>query len=227
VGTLAFNFRVLLPLMAESVFHGGAGVYGLLSSVMGVGTLLGALLAAGRARPTRALLVGSTVFFGLLMIGAAVAPNLALELIVLVPLGAVSIMFVATANSTLQLNSSDAMRGRVMALYSVVFLGSTPIGSPFVGWLAEAIDVRVAFLVPGIATLAGGVWTMYGLRKAKLAEGKVEVAPVPEDPAFRVETAPRPVRAAGSAGRRIRIAAVELMTRRHHRNPRSEEELPD
>ncbi|MEA2460295.1 MAG: hypothetical protein QOH90_472 [Actinomycetota bacterium] len=227
VGTLAFNFRVLLPLMAESVFGGGAGVYGLLSSVMGVGTLFGALVSAGRARPSRALLVGSTVLFGALMIAAAAAPNLALELAALIPLGAVSIIFVATANSTLQLNSTDAMRGRVMALYSVVFLGSTPIGSPFVGWLAEAVNVRVAFLVPGVATLAAGIWAVYGLREAKLADGDIEIAPLPEDPSFWSHAIARPARTLEAAGRWIRGTAADLATRYHHRRPDRPGDLDD
>jgi MFS family permease len=228
VGTLAFNFRILLPLMASSTFGGGAGVYGLLSSVMGVGTLLGALLSAGRARPTRALLVGSTVLFGILMVAAAAAPTLLLEAIALVPLGAVSIVFVATANSTLQLNSSDAMRGRVMALYSVVFLGSTPIGSPIVGWLAENINPRVAFLVPGIATLAAGLVALYVLRASKLAEGRVEVASsLPDDPSFWSQAIARPVQTLGAAGRWIRVAAMDLATRKHHRRPTPPGELPD
>lgn len=228
VGTLAFNFRILLPLMARSTFHGGAGVYGLLSSVMGVGTLAGALLSAGRARPTRALLVGSTVLFGILMMAAGLAPTLTWELIALVPLGAVSIVFVATANSTLQLNSSDSMRGRVMALYSVVFLGTTPIGSPFVGWLAEAINARVAFLVPGVATLAGGLFAFYSLRKSQLAEGRVEgTGTLPEDPATWIQTIARPGRTLGAAGRWIRLTASDLATARHHPQPKERRDLPD
>ncbi|MEA2433871.1 MAG: hypothetical protein QOG54_1328 [Actinomycetota bacterium] len=228
VGTLAFNFRVVLPLMADSEFSGGAGVYGLLSSVMGIGTLFGALLSARRARPTRALLVGSAILFGVFMMAAGLAPNLGLELVALVPLGAVSIVFVATANATLQLNSSHAMRGRVMALYSVVFLGSTPIGGPFVGWLAEAFNARIAFLVPGMATLAGGIWAMYGLRKAKLAEGSVEVSPeLPEDPSFAWQAITRPVRAVGAAGRWIRYTAEDLAARSHHRSSRRSDGLDD
>jgi predicted MFS family arabinose efflux permease len=195
---------------------------------MGIGTLLGALVSAGRARPTRKLLVASTVLFGALMIAAAAAPTLALELAALVPLGAISIVFVATANSTLQLNSSDEMRGRVMALYSVVFLGSTPIGSPFVGWLAEAINVRVAFLVPGIATLAAGIWAFYLLRKATLAEGEIEVAtPLPEEPSFWSQAIAQPVRTFGAARRWVRFTAADLATRYHHRRESPPAETPD
>ncbi|MEA2475915.1 MAG: hypothetical protein QOC87_114 [Actinomycetota bacterium] len=184
VGTLAFNFRILLPLMVRDVFSGGAGLYGVLSSVMGVGTLIGALISAGRSKPTRRLLVGTTLAFGILMILAGIAPSLALEVAVLIPLGAVSIAFIATANSTLQLNSSDSMRGRVMALYSIVFLGSTPIGGPLVGWIAQSSSVGLAFVIPGIATAASGVAAMWALRRSTLAAGETDVPErLPEDPA--------------------------------------------
>lgn len=184
VGTLAFNFRVLLPLMARDVFSGGAGLYGSLSSVMGFGTLIGALISAGRAKPTRRLLVGTTLAFGILMIAAGVVRSLPLEIAVLIPLGAVSIAFIATANSTLQLNSDDSMRGRVMALYSIVFLGSTPIGGPLVGWIAQSSGVGLAFVIPGIATAASGVAAIWGLRRSTLATDEPADLPerMPEDP---------------------------------------------
>lgn len=172
VGTLAFNFRVLLPVMADEVFGGGAAVYGTLSSVMGAGTLAGALIAAAWAKPTRGLLVGSAIAFGVLIILGAMAPNLATALIVLFPLGAASIVFVATCNGVLQLNSSDAMRGRVMALYSVLFLGTTPIGGPLVGWLAEVLGPRRSFAFTGIATVAGGLAALRALRKARMLSGE-------------------------------------------------------
>jgi MFS family permease len=174
VGTLAFNFRVLLPLMATDVFKGGAGVYGTLSAIMGVGTLGGALAAAASKRPTKKLLVGSAFAFGVLIVAAAYAPGLVPEALVLVPLGAVSMIFIATCNSTLQLNSTDAMRGRVMALYSVLFLGTTPIGGPLVGWLAEVIGARATFASTGIATLAAAVVAGVGLRRRQLARASDE-----------------------------------------------------
>lgn len=174
VGTLAFNFRVLLPLMAEVAFNGDAGTYGLLSSTMGGGTFVGALIATWISRPTRALLVGAAFTFGILIVAAGAAPSLPLELVALFLLGAASIVFIATANSTLQLNSTDAMRGRVMALYSVVFLGSTPIGSPLVGLIAEHFGPRAALLVAGVATILGGVVALRGLRRARAARAARE-----------------------------------------------------
>jgi MFS family permease len=165
VGTMAFNFRVMLPLLATGPFHGGAGLYGLLSAVMGVGTLIGALIAASRARPTANLLVGSALAFGVLIMAAGAAPTIALEMVFLIPMGAISIIFIATCNTTLQLGSTDAMRGRVMALYSVVFLGTTPIGSPLVGWIAQTAGARASFYVAGGATLLGGLAALGALRR--------------------------------------------------------------
>ncbi|MFN2490212.1 MAG: MFS transporter [Actinomycetota bacterium] len=168
VGTLAFNFRVLLPVMADETFGGGAGTYGVLSAVMGAGTVIGALVVASRRRPTRPMLVGSALAYGALIVIAGLMPTLAFELAVLVPMGAAGIGFVSTANSMLQLNSSDAMRGRVMALYAVVFLGSTPIGSPLIGWIAERFGVRAGFLVGGVATLIAAAIALWTLGRGKL-----------------------------------------------------------
>jgi MFS family permease len=172
VGTMAFNFRVMLPLLATGPFHGGAGLYGMLSAVMGVGTLIGALISASRARPTRSLLIGSALAFGLLIIAAGAAPNLTTEIAVLLPMGALSIIFIATCNSTLQLRSTHAMRGRVMALYSVVFLGTTPIGSPLVGWIAQTAGPRASFYVAGGATVLGAVAALWALRRRAI-QGRV------------------------------------------------------
>lgn len=164
VGTLAFNFRVILPLMATHVFDGGAGAYGMLSAIMAAGTVGGALGAAATGRPNRRVLIWSAVAFGALIVVAAVAPSLLAEAVVLVPVGAVSMIFIATCNATLQLGSSDLMRGRVMALYAMLFLGTTPIGSPIVGWLAETIGVRETFALTGVATVAAalGAWALLG-----------------------------------------------------------------
>src|SRR3712207_2770563 len=104
---------------------------------MGVGSVLGALAGGARGRVSPALLYGSSAAFGALTLLAAGAPIFALQVAVLVPLGAASVTFAAGVNSALQLAAEPQMRGRVMALYSVVFLGSTPVGAPLVGWVAE------------------------------------------------------------------------------------------
>lgn len=172
VGTLALNFTVVLPLLASETFGGNAGTYGLLFSTLGLGSLLGALFAAGRREPSRRLLLISMFAFGTLMLAAAVAPSLWIELVVLLPLGVAAIAFQATGNSTLQVNSDPAMRGRVMALYGVVFLGTTPIGAPIVGLVSERYGPRLGLALGGAAILLAlatlGVW--YGLRRWRLAK---------------------------------------------------------
>jgi len=154
VGTFAFNFQVLLPVLAKHDFGGDAGTYGLMGSVLGVGAVIGALFAAARNRPTRRLILGSSLATGAFLVAAAASPNLPTVLVSLGFVGAASIIFIATANATLQLNCSDAMRGRVMALYTVVFLGSTPIGGPLIGWIAERFGARTGLLVGGAAAFA-------------------------------------------------------------------------
>jgi MFS family permease len=159
IGTLSFNFQVLLPLFARFTWHGTAATYALLTSAMGIGSVLGALAAGARGRVSPALLAGSAALMGTAQVAAGLAPTLALQVAVLVPLGAASVTFAAGVNSTLQLAAGDALRGRVMALYSVVFLGSTPIGAPIVGGLAEVAGPRAGLLLGGaaaLATAAGG-----------------------------------------------------------------------
>lgn len=163
VGTLAFNFSVLMPLMARFVFNSGASTFGLLMSFMGAGAFVGALVSANRARPSHRLLAFAGIAFGALLIGAALAPTLLIELAVLLPLGAAMITFQATANSLLQLNSDPAFRGRVMALYVMVFLGSTPIGGPIVGWVAEQFGARTGLGLGGIATVMASAVLLWGL----------------------------------------------------------------
>jgi MFS family permease len=152
-GTLSFNFQVLLPLLADFTWNGTASTYAALTAAMGVGSVTGALLAGARGRVSPALLVGSAAAFGGAMLLAAVAPTVELQLAALVPLGAASVTFAAGVNSALQIAVEPAMRGRVMALYSIVFLGSTPIGAPLVGWIADAAGPRAGLLVGAVAAL--------------------------------------------------------------------------
>ncbi|MGO8683378.1 MAG: MFS transporter [Thermoleophilia bacterium] len=165
IGTLAYNFGVILPLFARSVFHRGGGTYGALTTAMGIGALAGGLIIAARRRPDYRLLIGVTLAFGVSILAVAVAPSLLTVMVLLVPMGATSVMFIATANSLLQLNSSGAMRGRVMSLWAIVFLGSTPIGAPLIGWLAGHYGTRLALAVGGVATLLSAVWAGLVLRR--------------------------------------------------------------
>jgi MFS family permease len=154
VGALGLNYRVALPLLARFTFGGDASAYGALASIMAAGAVVGALAAARRGRPSRALLLGSVAVFGLLSFAAAAAPTLIAEAVVLAPLGVASMTFLATANSTLQLASSPEMRGRVMALYGLVFLGSTPLGGLLGGWMAGQFGPRSILLLSGVSSLA-------------------------------------------------------------------------
>jgi MFS family permease len=157
VGTLGYNFQAVLPLLARFTFHGGASTYAVLVAAMGLGAIVGALINGARESVTPALLVGAALVFGVLSLLAAGAPTLALEIAALAPLGAATVTLAASVNSSLQLASEPSMRGRVMALYSIVFLGSTPIGGPLSGWLSEAVDPRAALVMAGIAAIVGGL----------------------------------------------------------------------
>jgi MFS family permease len=157
VGTLGYNFQVILPLLARFSFQGGAATYTALAVAMAAGSVVGALAAGARGRVGPDLLVASAFGFGAVALIAAAAPTLPLELAALVPLGAASVTFAAGVNSSLQLDADPAMRGRVMALYSIVFLGSAPIGGPIVGWLGEAIDPRAGLVLAGAAGLLAAV----------------------------------------------------------------------
>ena len=150
VATFGMNFQVTNALMSREVFHTGAGLFGLASAVFAVGALGGALLAARRARPTMALLLSTAFAFSVLEVIGGFMPGYWSYLIVLVPTGLALLTFTTAANSAVQLGTTAAMRGRVMGLYMLVFLGGAPIGSPLVGWAAEAFGPRVSLLAGGV-----------------------------------------------------------------------------
>src|SRR5215207_8604918 len=160
-GTVTFNFQVLLPLLAADTWQGTAATYATLTAAMGVGSVLGALAAGARGRVTPELLVAAAALFGGAELLVALAPTLALQALALVPLGAASVTFAAGVNSSLQLAAAPALRGRVMALYSIVFLGSTPIGAPLVGWLAELAGPRSGLYAGAAAALAAAVYARW------------------------------------------------------------------
>ncbi len=170
VGTLSFNFQILLPLLASFTWHGTAATYTALAVAMGIGSVAGALAAGARGRVGPRLLVAAAAAFGVAELLVALAPTVELQLLALIPLGAVSVTFAAGINSSLQLAVEPSMRGRVMALYSVVFLGSTPIGAPLVGWIAEVAGPRSGLVVGAVAALAAAAG-------AKLAFERVRPAP--------------------------------------------------
>jgi MFS family permease len=161
IGVLAYNFTVTLALLAKGTFHGGVGTYSLLTSCMALGAVSGGLLAAHRARPTPRLLQVLALVFGGLMAAVACSPTLAVASVLIVLMGAASIGFIATANASLQLGAEPAMRGRVMALYAMAFLGTTPIGAPLVGAIAQWSNPRVAILTGAVATVVAAGLLMW------------------------------------------------------------------
>jgi MFS family permease len=166
VGTFAFNFTVTLPLLARVTFHQrSATQYGILMGCMGIGAVLGGLAVAHRSRPTPKLIALLAVAFGVSMTMVAFAPTLLWAQIALVPTGACSIAFISSANSTLQLNSGQQMRGRVMSLYSTAFLGTTPFGAPLVGLLIAATNPRIGVFLGALLTLLTGFWLVLVLRQ--------------------------------------------------------------
>ena len=168
VGTLGLNYRVALPLLARFAFDGGPGAYGALAAIRAAGSVAGALTVARRGRPTRALLVGSVAAFGLLSFAAALAPTIVVEAAFLFPIGAASLAFVATANSTVQLASSHEMRGRVMSLFGLVLLGSGPPSGLLSGWMAGQFGPRSILVLSGVScVLAAAVAALAGRGRAE------------------------------------------------------------
>jgi MFS family permease len=210
VGVFAFNFTVTLPLFAKVTFHGGAGLYSAFLAAMGAGAVAGGLFTAHRSRPSTHLLAVIGLFFGASIVAVALAPTETVALILLVVMGAGSISFVATNNATLQLRSDPNMRGRVMSLNAIAFLGSTPIGAPLLGYLSDVTSPRVALLVGGIATLAASVPLFFvatrqrgvaaPARVAVVADEESNVVPLPLPPADAATTA-APDRMGARAGR--------------------------
>ncbi len=157
VGVFAFNFTVTLALLAKFTFHGGAGLFSWFMVAMGAGAVLGGLATAFRSRPSTRLLAFIGVAFGGTILAVALAPTQVWALALLVPMGAASISFVATNNATLQLRADPTMRGRVMSLNAIAFLGSTPIGAPLLGYISDVTNPRVALVLGGAATLVASI----------------------------------------------------------------------
>ena len=186
IGTLAWEFQVTLPLMATKVFHHGAAAYGVMASVMGAGAVVGGLISAARPRPRGRALCLSAIGWGIAILAAAAAPSLALELAALVFVGYGSITFNSLAKTTLQLAAKPQMRGRVMALWALAWLGSTPIGGPIVGWVGQAVGARWSLVLGGVPTLVCGILALPALtridRRAAAAGDAAGVGPT-ADPA--------------------------------------------
>jgi MFS family permease len=176
IGTFTYEFNVILPIFAEFTFEGGPSAYAAMTAAMGVGAVVGGLSVAGRTRTSQWSIVISAALFGCSVLLTALAPTLYVALAVLLVVGYFSISFTTMGNSTIQLATDPAMRGRVMALWTVSFLGTTPIGGPVIGAIGEHVGARWGLFVGGVAALIAAGYGARGIRRA----------PVPDE-ATRVE----------------------------------------
>lgn len=165
VGCLAFEFQVVLPVLADRTFESGAGAYGFLTAAMGAGSVVGGLAVATWGRTGTKPLVVSALAFGIALAVAAAAPTLTSLVVIMVVVGALSVTFTSTTNSSLQLAAAPTMRGRVMALWSVAFLGSTAIGGPIAGWVSEQWGGRAGLLLGAGACLVAAMLGLLALRR--------------------------------------------------------------
>ncbi|MFI5052760.1 MAG: MFS transporter [Acidimicrobiia bacterium] len=176
VGTFAINFPVVLPLLAKITFDGTAETYSWMTIAMGLGALVGALGVASRTEARGDVLLVAGFGFGIAICAAALSPTVPFFLAVSVLVGAGQIAFLATCNSLIQLRSDPAMRGRVMAVYMITLLGSTPIGGPLVGWISEEYGPRWGLGIGGIATvLAVGYFGTAYVRARRAAGGEPDI----------------------------------------------------
>ncbi|MCA0144649.1 MFS transporter [Blastococcus sp. LR1] len=158
LGTFGFNYQVTIALMARETFDLGAEAFGLLSTFFAVGSLSGALLSTRRSvRPRQRFLVGSAVVFGLFTVVAGLMPTYASFALLLIPTGAAALVFSVATNSFVQLGVDPQMRGRVMALYFMCFMGGTPVGAPLVGWISEHLGAPWGLILGGAVCVVAGL----------------------------------------------------------------------
>jgi MFS family permease len=177
VGTFAINSAVVLPLLTKVTFDAGPAVYSWMSIAMGAGAMCGALFVANRSDTHGRLLYLAGMAFGVAICATSLAPALGLFIGLLVVVGAGQIAFLAITNSSLQLLSDPTMRGRVMAVYTITLLGTTPIGGPLIGWVSDQFGPRWGFAIGGIATIAGVLVFGTAFKRARRrANGAVDEA---------------------------------------------------
>jgi MFS family permease len=167
VGCFAYEFQVTLPYMAEHAFHGDSRTYGFMTAAMGLGAVVGGLYVAARGRTGIQTMVKASTTFGVVIMAAALAPSAAFEIVALFFVGAASVSLMARGNSTLQITSDPEMRGRVMAFWAVAFLGTTPLGGPIAGWVAETFGPRWGLVLGAMACLAAAGLGAYALMRKR------------------------------------------------------------
>jgi MFS family permease len=167
IGTLTYEFQVSLPLLAQMTFHGDARSYAALTTAMGFGSVIGGVIAAGSKKIGPRIVVVSAFFFGLTIVLTAIMPTLHLSVMAMIVVGFFSIYFTSLGNATMQLGSAPEMRGRVMAFWSMAFLGSTAIGGPIIGWIGEHIGPRWGLGVGGFAAIIAAALGAFTLKKER------------------------------------------------------------
>ncbi|MBW4030127.1 MAG: MFS transporter [Acidobacteria bacterium] len=172
VGMLAYEFQVTLPVLADSVFHGSSVAYGGMTAAMGIGAVGGGLVTATRGRTGMTALIRSALVFGVFVTFAALSPVLAVAFVALALVGYASVTFLAMANSTLQLKTDPQLRGRVMALWAVAFMGSTPIGGPVIGWITSQFGARTGLAVGAGSCFVAAMIGVTAIRRQR-AKGHV------------------------------------------------------
>ncbi len=170
VATLSFNWQVLLPLLAEHDFHGDENTYAVITTVFSIGSLVGSLWIARRETMDNRLLARAAAGLGVASFLVALSPSVLLAALTGALAGATGIAYLSATMTALQLHATPAMRGRVMALYSILFLGSTPIGGPLAGWLAQTAGTRWSIALGAAAALVSGVAALVVLRRQATAE---------------------------------------------------------
>ena len=162
--TLAMNFQVLLPLLTSQTFGQGGESYGLLMSAMGAGAVAGSLVAAAWSKPTVRRVAALSVVFGGSLVAVAGSPTLTIAFVTVGIMGVCFSLLLVASSSSLQLNAGEGIRGRVMALYTIVFLGTAPIGGPLVGGAAQLLGARWGFLIGAAGSTAAGLLGFAALR---------------------------------------------------------------
>lgn len=181
IGTLSYEFQVVLPIFASRTFHAGAGGYSFLMGAMGLGAVIGGIITANRRNVTPRTIAIAALSFGVAMLLAAAAPHIIVAGLFMVLVGIGSISFTSVANSTLQLQSAPNMRGRVMSLWTMAFLGTTPIGGPIVGYVSEHTSARVGLLLGGLAAVAASALSVSIARRARQPRNKQPVIGLTEE----------------------------------------------
>jgi MFS family permease len=177
LGTFGLNFPIVLTAMAKSTFGGNASTYGLFNIVLGLGSAAGAVLAGAGTRPRTRAIVTTAAIFGILQAVAALTPDLPAFLVLLIAMGFVNLVCQAMANASVQLSVAPEIRGRVMGLYMLVFIGGTPIGAPIIGAVTSHFGARTGMLVCGVIPAVAAAVTAVAVAKRNLRQKREQRPP--------------------------------------------------